>query len=629
VDVIGDLLAGTLSIVATFAALTAAFVGVGILVRRAFGPGSLDIDDCFLAFWVGFGAVTLGLIVWNFFGAIGFPSLLVVLSAGAAGLLVSRRALVGALAAEWQRQNVWSLLSLALAGLWLAHQATGPFVSYDGGLYHLQGVQWASTYPVVPGIANLHGPLGFNNSSFLYDAMLDSGWWDGGGFHIANGTLLFAVLVQAIVAAGRFTRRTGGGSPRDLYSVLLLAPALYLVPLNGGVTSYSTDLPLTLILLVATARVFSLLDIPAGRRSVREDAYAPFALVVLLATAVSIKVTAAVFAGSVLLLAGWLWWRRSPERGSRLRTLSWMAVAAAAFAAAWVARGVVMSGYPLFPLTIAGLPVDWRAPLEHGQAEFAYLAFTEREFTWSIVGWDWLELALWDDAYAVALPAALAVTALAGRKRLAARRAPADLRLTWWMLLPVAIALASWLFSAPSTRYAPALFWTAAAVCVCEWHRAAWPLVGARGARAMGVAVLVIGVSPLVVNPLRAALERGGSPFAALARHNFVRPSTDWFGAMRGEIAVAPYETGSGLVVNTPSRDSRGASLPNACWNAPIPCTPNPAPNLALREAGQLRKGFKVEGDWAMRDWPYYWTAHFLDDWRARRGRPAWGQAAR
>jgi hypothetical protein len=612
-----------LAIVATAAVVAACFAGIGLLVRRAWGLTALDVDDCFLAFWVGFAMATLFLLIWNFFFPVGLIALLFVLMAGAAGLACCWRSLA-AVGAARERRPTWlsgSLLTFAI--LWIANQATGAFRSYDGALYHLQGIQWAKAFPVIPGIANLHGPLAFNNSSFLYDAMLDSGWWEGRGFHIANGVLVFVMAVQAILAGARVARAGPNAQPAYLYRFLLLAPVLYLVPLNGGITSYSTDLPLTLILLMATATMYRLLDAGGKTTPTRNDAYAVFAVAVLLATAVTIKATAAVFAAAALPVTLWLWWKRPHAENVRpRRTVVATALAVAVFAVVWVVRGIVMSGYPVFPLSIAGLPVDWRAPAEHADAEFAFLAFTEREFTWSIIGRDWLRLALWDDAYAVMVPASLAVAALATWYVTVSRRGSTvePNRLPWWILPPVCVALVSWLLSAPSTRYCPALFWTAAAVSIAECQRALWPSLAARGRQAAVVAVALFGISPLVAEPVRSALQRGRNPAAALLAHNFVAPPPgDALQTIRSKVEVTPFRTRSGLALNRPVRKPDPNSLPNACWNAPIPCTPNPAPNLALREPGNLRGGFRVTGDWQMLDWPYYWTAEFLSQWRQRK----------
>ena len=49
--------------------------------------------------------------------------------------------------------------------------ALGPHESYDTDLYHLQTIKWIEKYPVVPGLANLHGRIGFNNNIFTLFAL--------------------------------------------------------------------------------------------------------------------------------------------------------------------------------------------------------------------------------------------------------------------------------------------------------------------------------------------------------------------------------------------------------------------------------------------------------------------------
>ena len=621
---ITGLLGEMLLIFGTFLILTLTFAGVGLILRRAFGLKELNVDDCFLAFWTGFGIIILILMLWNFFLPVGLPALLLVLSLGLVGIVWNRRDLISLYDDRSWRLNKLSRLFLILVVFWIANQSMAGFKSYDGALYHLQGVRWAKTHPVVPGIANLHGPLAFNNSSFLYDAMLDSGWWEGGAFHVANGVLVFVLALQAIVAGSRFAGSDGMVSSGQLYSCLLLAPALYLVPLNGGVTSYSTDLPLTLLFLVATAKMYDLLSANAAQSATTEDAYGLFSLSILLATAVCIKSTAAVFAAVAMPIAAWLWWkRRLPGESGSTRTIIWTSVAIVVFAVSWVGRGIVMSGYPFFPLTVAGFPVDWRAPAEHAEAEFAYLAFTEREFSWEMIGRDWLRMVLWYDAYAVSIPAAIAATAFIGFcVRLALQGGVRErIRHTWWLLLPVLVSIVAWFLSAPSTRYSPALFWTLAALCLCELQRVGWSRLATRGKRWAIMGLISLGISPLFVEPVRAAIERGRSPMNALLKHNWIMPNPDrWFDPGPLPVEVTTFNTGSGLTLNVPMKRPRPVSLPNSCWDAPIPCTPNPAPNLRLRETGRLDKGFKLEGEWQMLDWPYHWDPKFLPEWRKRRG---------
>ena len=87
-----------------------------------------------------------------------------------------------------------------------------------------------------------------------------------------------------------------------------------------------------------------------------------------------------------------------------------------------------------------------------------------------------------------------------------------------------------------------------------------------------------------------------------------------WFRPIEGKPEITPYRTRSGLLLNTAPADGR-------CWDAPLPCTPNPAPNLRLRDSTNLSRGFMVDGAWQMENWPYDWQPRFLETWRKSRSR--------
>lgn len=54
------------------------------------------------------------------------------------------------------------------------------------------------------------------------------------------------------------------------------------------------------------------------------------------------------------------------------------------------------------------------------------------------------------------------------------------------------------------------------------------------------------------------------------------------------KVGMATFVTRSGLEVLVPSADFY-------CWNAPLPCTPEPLPGLRLRREGDLSSGFVMD----------------------------------
>jgi hypothetical protein len=628
-----SLLPGTLCIALTFLVLSAAFTGIGLTVRRAFGLVQVTLDDCFSAFWMGFAGVILFLLLWNFAFRVSGVALGIVLVAGMLGLMGTRGALNSMLVAYRGTLAFWTSIAVLLTGLWMANLASGGMAEWDTALYHMQGVEWARSYAVVPGLANLFGPLGFNNSSLLYDAMLDNGPWAGRAWHVANGLLLFVLATQAVVGGARFLGVRDSRAAADLFVFLLFALLFDVAAVNrSGIdnhaSSFSTDVPLTTLRLAATALWYR--SLVRDRRDARTEAYDLVCIVVLSAVSVAVKMNAAVFAFAMVVAAAGLWLvRRRPTDGLVGRTLGWAGAAGLAFGSAWMARGVVLSGYPFFPSPALPAPVEWRAPLEHAQAELYYVIHSGRVSANNVpyVSGQITGLHAWfpgwfgrlrDDLYYLPIPVVLTLVMLIALS-VVWRRATPDARArachAWWIVPPTVISLVAWFVVAPDPRYATAGFWTLTALLASQAYLLGGANVNARLVRRVFTAACVLALSPAVVNPLvewyvAHSIE---SPAKVIIRANFrIPPDGEWYQRPLGRPILSPYQTLSGLVVNVPEQ---------RCWAGPLPCTPNPAPNLRLRVPGRLDKGFMVDGAWQMINWPEPWRATFLPAWRESRRR--------
>ena len=230
----------------------------------------------------------------------------------------------------------------------------------------------------------------------------------------------------------------------------MLAIALHMA---RTAASYSSDLPFALVLATAGATIYAILDGSDARNVPAESAYDLFVVALLLAAAVTIKLPSGVFAATALPIALIGWWQRDRQsRASRTRTLTWVAGGLVLLGTACIARGVITSGYPFFPISVAGFPVDWAVPVEHANAEAAWTAYTERESKWGGVGWAWVRLMFRRDIYAALVPSCLAAVALWVTWRYG-RPAPAptgSARWTGWLFAPAVIAIGAWLATAPS-----------------------------------------------------------------------------------------------------------------------------------------------------------------------------------
>ena len=135
------------------------------------------------AIWVGLGVSVAVLQVWTLALPIHLSAPLMLLALGLVGLVANWPHLVHQLSNELTKSKIRNFIYVAIVFI-LATRSTGPCDYYDTGLYGLPAVRWAQTYPVVPGLVNLHGRLGFNSSAFLFVAALSQGFWKNLGCFI-------------------------------------------------------------------------------------------------------------------------------------------------------------------------------------------------------------------------------------------------------------------------------------------------------------------------------------------------------------------------------------------------------------------------------------------------------------
>lgn len=613
----------TLAILGSQLLVIAPLIGLGLWLRRGFGVGIGSIRDVLVAFWVGLAATLLFLILWNFLFRVSAAPLALVAVAGFAGLWRSRlelRALPGR-ESWWARPAVLALL--VLAALYVANLGRGPLANTDTLLYHLQGVQWAVAYPAVPGLANLFGPLGFNNASLLYDAMLQVGPWAGRAHHIASGVLIQVLGAHALLGIVALLAGPVADRAAWLFDAVLVVPAADMA-MQDWLRSYVTGLPATSVALIAASETHHFLLDRQEESTAR--VYHLATALILIALAVIFKISIAVLGAlTTLLLLAALFRERAILPRLRWRAATWGLLGMAAIGVSWAARGVVLSGYPLFPMTLLPAPVEWRVPVEHAIAEYGYAAESARasvsvtagvlheepfgvwfERWWSLSGSEGPHQIVVPLAFSVALALAIAGLLVAGRRD----RSPAP----WLLLGPTVVALVAWFLMAPEPRYAMAAGYIMLATLASGLYRLSDREGGRAGlGRQAALAVALLGVSPLIVRPLvTPGADRRLPPLRRLIESNlrYNGPGSGFY-AMPQLPEVTRYRTASGLELNTVFR---------RCRHTPIPCTPNPAPNLRLRVPGRLDKGFVVDGEWQMENWPAG-RPDFGRDWAERRRR--------
>src|SRR5216684_7414094 len=292
------LLLSTLQIFLTWAVMALALIGLGSIALRLFSKDHSLTDS----FWMGLAISVAVLEIWNLVLPVTPSIALFLFGFGLFGLAISRSKLLTSLLFAWQNSRWLLILGLAFA-LLLALRSCGPCEYYDTGLYGAPSVRWIQTHPAIPGLANLHGRLGFNSSVFLCIAALGQGPWKDLGFHLFTGFLLSAFWATLLSACARCVRRAA--SPADWFHCILALPAFFWTT-RSRIVGTQTDEPAAIASLIAAGILFEDFCRPRG-----EDQQPPhISRLVLAATlfslAVSFKLSTAVFA----LLAWCLVFRR-------------------------------------------------------------------------------------------------------------------------------------------------------------------------------------------------------------------------------------------------------------------------------------------------------------------------------
>ncbi len=165
--------------------------GFGSIVPILFRLEINSIEKWFLSFWLGFSLIILFLQIWHFLFPVNDWARLTISIIALVGLVLNHHNL----RITKTDFRVYPLLGILI--IWLANRSMGEPV-YDSGLYHLQAINWSSTFPIVPGLGNLHSRLAHNSAFFLFGALLNTGPWLGRTHHVVNGILFLVLLAQFI-----------------------------------------------------------------------------------------------------------------------------------------------------------------------------------------------------------------------------------------------------------------------------------------------------------------------------------------------------------------------------------------------------------------------------------------------
>jgi hypothetical protein len=567
------LILSSLEILFTWGVIALTLIGIGSIALALSSKENSSFDT----FWMGLAVSVAVLEIWNLVLPVTSSITLFLFCVGILGLVLNSTALRNSLSAVWQGSRWLPLIGIAFAFL-LALRSCGLCEHYDTGLYGAPAVRWIQTYAAVPGLANLHGRFGFNSSVFLCIAALGQGVWKELGFHLFTGFMLTAMWATLLPACARTVRRAAT-SPADWFYAILAVPAFFWT-MRSRIVGIQTDEPAAIVCLIAAGILFADLS----QNNCDNHPHPQPARLVLAATlfslAVAFKESTAVFA----LLSWCLVFRRIWQTSASPYTRRFHLAAALLFSTVvllpWIARSIILSGYPLYPATVFAFPVPWKIPL-----------FAARWYALGVQSWgripdvpfhdtrglhwlgDWLNHSLRNrPSFQVPLAISLAGLVVALTHRFRGKPRPACPWLS--LLFPSIVGIIFWFAASPDLRFAQFAIWTTAAI-LGAWGIVSMDLQLHRPHTNLVLAVLV------------------SSSIWCLISFGWKEPLL----ALRGVQQPPPLprpalilqHTLSGLAVYVPAQGYQ-------CWDAPLLCTPYFDPSLRLRNDSSLRWGFTSEG---------------------------------
>jgi hypothetical protein len=485
------------------------------------------------------------------------------------------------------------LLIKSLLSVIIASRAMLSPSSHDSGLYHFNSVRWLNEYAIVPGLGNLHGRLAFNQSFFIFLASLNFYPYYGYGHNLANSFLIIVLMVEYISCVTTYIRNLK--SERSLFEVngvvsLLFLLALLFYAIISPISSPTPDVASFVLQLLLFTHFLRL--IVSGKDNDQMLSRVGF-IVIIAATAVTIKLSNIFFAG-IIVIAALLYFIKARSKISKklnIAPLFYAIIIAGLIITVWVSRGYISSGYPFYPATFGGIDTEWTVPVEEGQKEAGYV------YNWArylgtqpyegLNNWDWFvpwarnfirqPISFIYSVLAVVSFLMITVAAILFFIRRGYKKSCFKLRFSIPLIMVIA-SLLFWFLAAPSYRFANALFFILPVMAFMflsdqlseKVIRVIWNM---RSKIIISGLVLMITLMSywifivLDVNQkLKIISTTGIEPI----------PTAE----------LKQLETKSGIKVWLPVEGDQ-------CWNSPLPATPYYKHNLDLR-GDSIQEGFVI-----------------------------------
>ena len=369
----------------------------------------------------------------------------------------------------------WFALGLAISFLVFVpvlNGCTKSMCHIDLGVYYLKLIRWIQTFAIVPGLVNLQEQLAFNQNAFLITSLFDSLIPNRWGIFLIAGFLSWLGLTLSLFAILRLMLRSWqkvhSAPPLEIVYAASL-PAWLSTLATFSISSASPDC-IIWCLSIHFFLVFACYVVSNDEQEKARNFGEIFLLGVLCLT---VKSSSLGLVGGIFTVTIALRLIERKHNAARIfaqsRVMA-MSLLAALMMITWMWRGVISSGYPLFPSIAMAMPVPWRMPTNE-----------IREFQQEIVRWardpdagsdrkeilkTWRWLPRWSERvgdmrthFAWPSQVGLAGSAMLGALALCAPALRRNARSLALLIIPLVFYTIFWFVTAPDPRYFGSAMW--------------------------------------------------------------------------------------------------------------------------------------------------------------------------
>lgn len=552
-----------ITIISGFVILAVSYLGMGWFFSRLLKISFFSENRYFHLIWLGWAITLLLLQFFNLFTPINANLSIPILVIGSIIAIIFLR--MEFVKGSFPSFHKVDLAFVGIAVLWVSLLSMRLLTVYDSGLYHFNAIRWLNESPIVLGLGNLHGRFAFNQSFFTYVAFLNIYPFFDHGYNLANGFLLLLLLSEGLLSLSKSVIRK---SQKEDFGFTRMATILFLPTVIFIELTYPTTSPDTASSILQILIFIIFIYVIEITPSDPENISLMVLIFIISATAVTVKLSNLFYILSIILTL--LIVNRKPLRVSRIQEIPFilkLISVPALIILIWGLRGVLLSGCPVYPLTVGCTKAPWAVPIASVKSEADWI------YSWArlpgenpakvLNSWEWIKpwfsLIIRDSKTKVIYPVFVFLISII-ISFLAFFRQPLTRKENeiWFLVpLPILIGLTFWFLLAPDVRFANSLFWILPVAGTITLFK----ILGKSGKLQIGIilfAFIVINANSayfLVRNPMiLVSFPRQG--FAPIPVANLIQKKTL-----------------SGLKIFSPSEGQQ-------CWNSKLPCTPYFNPEL-------------------------------------------------